>query len=852
MDQANPASDEANGQISTPPPFRVVGIGASAGGLESLEKFFRATPAETGMAFVVIQHLSPDFKSMMDELLARHTSMPIHIAEDGSEVEPNAVYLMPPNKEMTIVDGRACLTKRDPNQGLTLPIDIFFRSLATDCRERAVGIILSGTGSDGSRGIKEISKNGGLVLCEHPESAKFDGMPRSAHATGVVDFLLSPEEMPKTLLRDSGDEKSQRRAPDASVAETNPVNLTGLEAIFELLRQRYEIDFDHYKPATIERRIERRLMMGPFDMDQYVKRLHDDPHELDLLYHDLLIGVTSFFRDRDPFERLSQEILPAIIDRTPDTEEIRVWVAACATGEEAYSIAILLHEALEKRERPLHVKIMASDAHKRSLEHANRGIYDEQQVATVSAQRLRRFFTKCDSGYQVSQDLRQMIVFAHHNVIHDAPFTNIDLITCRNMLIYFQQPAQKKTLTLFHFGLKSGGTLMLGSSESPGELAAEFETIDDHCKLYRKRRDIKLPADMRLPLSTGSRESRRPRVLAPPFPNRGPEFSLLQTYDHLLERYMPPGFLVNEHRELLHCFGAAQDLLTPRRGRPTNDILEMVDPVAKTAIAGALQRVIRQQRPIDVSGISVPIKGVMQTVRLAVEPVANKRSHLTHYLITIEVLEFPEAAEQEDDDAVDNCTLDRLTSDRVQFVEEELRYTKENLQTTIEELETANEELQATNEEMVASNEELQSTNEELHSVNEELYTVNAEHQAKIKELAELNRDMEHLLEGGDVATLFLDKNLFIRKFTPQVANIFDLIDQDVGRKISTFNHRVRYQRLMQDLEQVLAKNEAIEVEVYDVDNNCYFLRMLPYCIGDNVEGVVLSLVDFFRTRPGA
>ncbi len=820
-------------------PSFVVGIGASAGGLESLVKFFGELHADTGMAFVVVQHLSPDFKSMMNELLARHTTMPIRIVKEGVLIRPNEVYLIPPNKEMTITHGRLHLTSRDPKQGLCLPIDTFLRSLALDCGPRAVGVILSGTGSDGSQGIREIVKAGGLVLSESASSAKFDGMPRSAEETGLVHFVAEPQEMPQLLS--NWNPESPRSDDNQGQNATPKVPLEGKEAIFDLLRQAYQTEFNYYKPTTIERRIERRLLMGPYDLDQYVEQLRDDPHELNLLYHDLLIGVTAFFRDSETFTRLECDIIPKLLERTPETQEIRVWVAGCATGEEAYSLAILLHEALERSQRPLNVKILATDVHKLSLEHANRGIYEEERTATVSAPRLRRYFTQKGSGYQVSQDLRQMIVFAQHNVIHDAPFTNLDLITCRNLLIYFQPPAQKKALTLFHFGLKTGGVLLLGSSESPGDLAGEFETLNDHSKLYRKRRDVKLPADIRLPLSTGNREFRRPQITAAQQLSRVPELSLLQTYDSLLERYMPPGFLVNEHRELLHCFGSADKLLKPPKGRPSNDLLDLVHAETKTVIAGALQRAIRQKQPIYVSGISLPFGEVgLQAVKLTVELIPNPRTRLTHYLITIEPLKKPSG----DRETVANVDIRHLTNDRVQDMEEELRYTKENLQTMIEEQETANEELQATNEELVASNEELQSTNEELHSVNEELYTVNAEHQSKIKELAELNRDMNHLLEGGDVATLFLDRNLCIRRFTPRVGDIFDLIEQDVGRKIATFTHRISYSGLLEDLENVLTEGAPLEREVRDTNNCCFYLRILPYHVADHVEGVVLSLVD--------
>ena len=465
-DEASPAAPSAVSVTAPSHPgtqdFHIVGIGASAGGLDSLERLFTHLPTDTGMAFVVLQHLSPDFKSLMDELLSRRTQMPIRQAGHDMALEPNTVYLLPPMKEMIIRHRRLLLNDRDPRHGLTLPIDLFFRSLAQDVGERAVAVILSGSGSDGSRGVQEISKAGGAVLCESPDSAQFNGMPLSAMRTGKVDQVLPPEEIAlavAALGRPAADVPPGRASDEER----------GVDAILRLLRDEYAIDFSHYKAGTVTRRIERRLALNrSLDIDMYVEQLRSDPRELSSLYEDLLIGVTRFFRDDPAFDTLEHRIIPELVERTDADEQIRVWVPGCATGQEAYSIAMLLHERLSARRRPVKVKILATDVHKTSLEVASTGLYSEEQVAGIGEERLRQFFTLKSNGYQISQTLRESIVFAPHNLIRDAPFTKMDLITCRNLLIYFQPHAQKTVLTLFHFSLKPGGFLFLGSSESPG------------------------------------------------------------------------------------------------------------------------------------------------------------------------------------------------------------------------------------------------------------------------------------------------------------------------------------------------------------------------------------------------
>jgi two-component system CheB/CheR fusion protein len=807
----------------------VVGVGASAGGLEALERFFRSMSPNSGFAFVVIQHLSPDFKSLMDELLARHTSMAIHRVADGMRVEADSIYLIPPRKEMIISGGKLLLTDKDPDQDLSLPIDHFFRSLAQDAGPRAVAVVLSGTGSDGSRGLRDVHDAGGLVIVQDDETAKFDGMPRSARDTGLVDLVLPPEEMPQALA----EHRNRRR--DGIDGAAAGAELEGKEAIFKLLRDDYGIDFSYYKPNTVGRRIERRLSLGGIgDLETYVERLREDSQELNSLYRDLLIGVTRFFRDREAFERLEHEILPELLARKSPSEELRIWIAGCATGEEAYSIAILIDERLRLAGRSTSVKIFATDVHRASLEIAGAGVYKEEALADVTPARLSRYFVRKPDGYHVTNELRQMVVFALHNIIKDAPFTKLDLITCRNLLIYLQPGVQKKVMSLFHFGLRTGGVLFLGPSESPGELSGEFEDIDQHWKFFRKRRDVRLPADMRLPLSA------MPVRVKSTMPSASSESLPVVVYDKLLEKYVPAGLLLDERRRLLHTFGSATRFLVARPGRTSNDVIDVLHDDLRLPIAGAVQRAIKEKSTVVYQGIRITFPAGEERLKLTVEPILNRQSNITNLFVALESAEFPAGQAP----APAEIAADEASRDLVQSLESELHYTRENLQAAIEELETSNEEMQATNEELVAGNEELQSTNEELHSVNEELYTVNAEYQKKIVELTELTDDMDNLLRSTDIGVVFLDRGLCIRKFTPQIARAFDLLPHDVGRRIDNFTHTIRYPELLDDLNQVLATGKPVEREVEDRRGGWMLARILPYRSHSELQGVVLSLID--------
>ncbi|EAQ80410.1 chemotaxis protein CheB [Blastopirellula marina] len=828
--------------------FSVVGLGASAGGLESLEIFFANMPYDSGMAFIVVQHLSPDFKSVMDELLARQTKIPIYRVTDGIEVKPNSIYLIPPKKEMIIANGKLLLSDKDPKSGLALPIDIFFRSLAQDCGPRSIGIVLSGTGSDGSRGIRDIHEAGGLVIAQESDSAKFDGMPKSAVETGEVDLILPPEKIPPALLSYVRHHSAEGYALEQ--AQTNPSILEGFDAIFQLLRTNYDINFSFYKRTTVTRRVQRRLLMSQItDLEEYVDRLREDPEELNRLYKDLLIGVTKFFRDGEAFERLQKEILPSLIEKVPDDGELRIWVAGCATGEEPYSIAILVQELLEQLKRPLQVKIFATDVHRTSLEFASVGIYSEASVSEVPISRMERFFTRVKGGYRVSQELRQMIVFAPHNIIKDAPFTKIDLITCRNLLIYLETLAQKKAISLFHFALNTGGVMMMGPSESPGELAEEFEALDERWKVYRKRRDKRLPPDMRLPLSAGyakpqgvSRFSVASAAVAPP---DGP---LLRAYDELLKEHAPPSLLVNDHRELIQSFGGGSDYLKMRDGRPSHDFLDLMIPDLRIPVTTAIQQAAKKRTPVSFRGIRIQVGDTQQVVHLAVKPIQDRQTGGEFFLITFQPLTSRSTAEVAAEADI-GLGIEEASRDQIVALEGELRYTKENLQATVEEMETSNEELQATNEELVASNEELQSTNEELHSVNEELYTVNAEYQKKIAELTEMTADLDSLLYSTDLGVIFLDRELCIRKYTPKIGDAFHLVASDIGRRIDSFSHNIEHAGLMDDLNAVLENGEPIEREVRAGQSQTLLLRVLPYRPKQTVQGVVLTLIDISRLK---
>lgn len=835
-----PAESPAAGNLDADGDFFIVGVGASAGGLEALEGFFDHMPHNSNMAFVVVQHLSPDFKSLMDELLARHSQMPIYRVTDGTVLKRNAIYLIPAKKNMILSRGRLLLTEQDPSGGLNLPIDIFFRSLAQDAGKRAIGVVLSGTGSDGSRGICDIHQAGGLVAVQDVESAGFDGMPRNAIATGLADIVANPMRIADLLVRYVGD---AAHFPRGNQELDEPI-IPGseLSVIFRLFRSRYGIDFSQYRPNTINRRIERRTqLLRCRDLASYLRIVESDSTELDALYRDLLVEVTHFFRDPRAFEKLRQDVIPGIIAKvTRPRDEIRVWVPGCATGEEAYSIAMLIDECASRASRTPIIKVFATDVHRNSLETASAGVYTADALKNVPEDLRSKYFQVHGSLCYVTRELRQMVIFAPHDITKDPPFTKIDLLSCRNVLIYLDAAPQRRVLSLFHFGLKVDGVLMLGPSESVGELAREFESIDHHWRIFRKLRDVRLPDAKSIPLSpalTTVVQRTPPFTANGDFGRGGVESSVIED---LLDRYVPPSLLVNEHFELVHSFGEARRLLVQPKGRPTVEILKLVEGDLRMALSTALHRAKRENERVVLQGVRLETNSGRQPVQIIAEPYMKRNQKL--YLVCIEEMKgaFPPP-----EPLAESFHAGSQSAQRILDLESELSFVKESLQSTVEELESSNEELQSTNEELVASNEELQSTNEELHSVNEELYTVNAEHQRKIEELTQLTADMDNLLRSTEIGTIFLDNQLCIRKFTPAIAAAFDVLEQDIGRPIHQFAYRFETPEWIEDAKLVLESGQPRQNELRSREGRRYLKRMLPYrSATGTIDGIVITFTD--------
>ena len=828
----------------------IVGIGASAGGLSALEQFFDNMPSETGMVFVVIQHLSPDFKSLMDDLLSRHTTMPIHRVTNGIELKANSIYLIPPKTHMTVKEEKLYLTERAITPHIELPIDIFLNSLAEDAGERAVGVVLSGTGSDGSRGIVSIHKNGGLVLVQSPESAQFDGMPRNAIATGVCDFILAPDRIPRILVEYAISPLAVRtRMHDELEVFEDEGEFAEL---FALLRRGYNLDFSKYKGSTVGRRIRRRMEFRQIpEVADYAAIISGDQGELEHLYKDLLIGVTEFFRDKQAFEFLEQEIIPRLFDNLHRDGDLRVWSAACATGEEAYSIAILLAEKAKEIGFTGKITVFATDVHKTSLDFASQGLYDRARLANVSPERMDTFFNK-EGGdlYRVTSELRKLVVFAPHNLLNDPPFTRLDLVCCRNLLIYFQTDVQEKVISLFHFALKIDCILFLGSSEGLGPFIGEFEVLASQHKIFRKIRDLKLAIN----LDSNRTERMHAAIPVTSFQPGGAravsiDRQILHDYDALLRRHIPPGVLINENRQIVHYFGNVAEYLKMPEGRTDNNILSLAEDTLHVALSTSLQRADSARQLVVTRNVRIRRGDGDFLIDLNVFPVPDEKSRTTHYHVYFERVrptEHPFAPDHTEESESTNFDVGNQVTQHVADLEMELQSTRENLQTTVEELQTSNEELQATNEELLASNEELQSTNEELHSVNEELYSVNSEFERKNIELKQLNNDHENLLASSDIGTVFLDRQLRIRKYNPAIAAFFKLLPQDIGRPIDHIAYHLSQQEeMLADIHRVLTSGEPVEQEEQNRGNSWLLRRIMPFRTETGqVEGVVITFTD--------
>jgi two-component system, chemotaxis family, CheB/CheR fusion protein len=824
-----------------------IGIGASAGGLEALETFFSNMPADSGAAFVVVQHLSPDYKSLMVELLSRHTRMPVRRAAEGMPVMPDTVYLIPPAKNLRISENRLWLSGQDHSQGLNLPIDLFFRSLARDRGNRSVAVILSGTGSDGMRGIRSVKESGGVVFVQNPDTAKFDGMPRSALSTGLADFVLAPEEMPAQLV-------AWLNHPYVASPETEKPRLEseeGLPRIFVLLRERTGVDFSQYKPATVLRRVERRMSVNQImTLPEYVVFVENSSREAETLGRELLIGVTSFFRDPESFEILREKVLPALFRKSAG-QEMRVWCAGCSTGEEAYSLAILFSEYMAETGRRERVRIFATDVDRDAIMRAGNGLYPESIAADLTPERLSRFFHRHGEQYRVNHQLREMVVFAQHNIIKAPPFPKIELISCRNLLIYLKPAMQQKVFSLFDFSLTRGGFLFLGSSESAGEMGRAFELIHAKWKIYRGRggrrkpvEDSELLSSLSVDTRPWERGTRHGQGIVPGLR----EERLFERFLEVLSGlYVPLALVVSENMEVARILGEADRFFRLPAGKMRNDITRMAARDLAAPITTGIQKVFKEKKPVVYKSMRLQ-RDKPVTINLRIHPLPHRAGQEDFVVVFLE--ELREGEDESGTAPALEWNPDDETRRQVHDLEQELQFTRENLQATIEELETSNEELQATNEELLAANEELQSTNEELQSVNEELFTVNAEYQTKILELTELNNDMDNLLRSTEIGTLFLDDQLEIRKFTPRVQDILQVRDQDIGRPLAHLNLDAAAPELLQQATAVRDRAIRIEREMQSPDGQWYLMRVLPYRVSETViSGVVVTFIDINRLK---
>jgi two-component system CheB/CheR fusion protein len=844
--------------------FPIIGIGASAGGLGAFEAFFSGMPKDRdpNMAFVLVQHLAPDHKSMLKELIQRYTQMQVLEVADGIIVQPNCTYVIPPGHDMAFKNGSLQLLEPAMPRGQRLPIDFFFRSLAEGLHEKAIGVILSGTGSDGALGIRAIKGEGGMVMVQTPDSTEYEGMPVSAISTGLVDYTLPPDQMAKQLVSYIDHAFGKLNKANTSIV---PVNESALKKIFMLIRSQTGNDFSHYKPSTINRRIERRMAVHQIDsISAYLKFMQQTPTEVEALFRDLLIGVTSFFRDTEAFKALEEVVIPRLFEGKPAGSQIRIWVAGCSTGEEAYSIAILVQEALDILKRSYHVQIFATDMDSRAITAARSGTYLASIASDVSPERLARFFTSENGGssYRVHKNLRDLLIFSEQNVIKDPPFSKLDLITCRNMMIYMDSELQKKIIPLFHYALNKEGILFLGTSETVGEYHALFPAIDRKSKIFHRKEAFH------------SQKRDGFSQIIPPFPTAkvtppkkvvkyvaSPQVMLRDlTEQTLLEQVSLVAVLVTAEGHILYVHGQTGKYFELPIGTFENlNILAMAREGLSRELTIALHKAKSKKMIVTCPGLAVKTQGYTTVVNLTIRPVETHQS--TDHESALYLIILEESSNVNTEEAKSNAlqTLAFMSSTepegdpRINALKQELLAKEEYLQTTNEELETSNEELKSSNEEMQSVNEELQSTNEELEtskeelqSVNEELATVNSELQNKVIDLSQANNDMNNLLAGTGIATIFVNHQLCILRFTPAATQIINLIQTDIGRPVGhVVTNLIDYHRLVQDLQSVLDTLMPIEVEVQTHENRWYSLRINPYRTLENViEGVVITFVE--------
>jgi two-component system CheB/CheR fusion protein len=825
--------------------FRIIAVGASAGGLEALKAFFRNIDQDDNNSYIVIQHLSPDYKSMMGELLAKSTSLIIEQIKDNSEILPGRIYLIPPVNNLVIQNGMLHLLDKPKDQKLNLPIDLFLQSLAEYKKEHAIAVILSGTGSDGSRGIRAIKDKEGMVMVQDPNEAKFDGMPKSAIHTGLVDYIVSVEEMGAEL-------KNFINAPVVLHFTEGDIEYDEdtLSKILHLVNEKTGLDFREYKHSTLARRVARRVSVCKCrSLKEYLFLLQNSEEEIPILYREFLIGVTKFFRDSRVWDILKDEVIPELIENKKNGEILKIWDVACSTGEEAYSLGMLINEELERQNKKLEVKIFATDISQKHLDIGSQGVYSESIVADVALHLLQKYFISKSKGYQVVEKIRRMVIFSKHNVLKNPPFSNMEMVLCRNLLIYFQPPIQKKALNVLHYGLKENGILVLGTSESVQTHREYFEDVNRKWKIYRNVNPRKLLNSENLHSSSNrlleNVPSRRKREVKASVGNSKQKFGA-ELSEAVLEQFGGACVFVDSEYNILLAIGNFRQYASlPVTGFSIN-LTDMLDPDLKHIVQATVRKAEKQNKNTYYKDASYHHNGEDKGLDLFVKPFKQQNlDNEVNFAITFVEKEII----VKDLEEVEKVTLTSRTREYIHELEEELKKVKEELQTSLEEIESSNEELQAANEELLASNEELQSTNEELQSVNEEINTVNAENVQKMDDLAGLNADMNNLLESIDIGTIFLDNSLRIRKFTPAIKKHFSLISSDIGRPIENFTTNFGSGKgkitLVERCREVMETGKKQEQPVISKEGNHYLQRISPFInSSQKIVGIVVTFVD--------
>jgi two-component system CheB/CheR fusion protein len=832
--------------------FSIVGIGASAGGLEALEVFFKQTPADSGLAYVVVQHLDPTHSDMLAELLQRHTAMPVVRIHDGMVVKPDQVHVIPPNRDLSILHGVLYLLEHSAAVGPRLPIDFFFRSLAEDWRERSVGVILSGMGTDGTAGLRSVKQRCGAVFAQDPKSAKFDSMVQSAIHAGLADVVAPVEELPGRILEYVRHATFSKAVP--ADQESGDGDAGGMEKVLILLRRQSGHDFSVYKRSTLWRRIERRMNLHHFSaVRDYVRHLRENPQELELLFKEMLIGVTEFFRDPVVWDRLENEVIPDLIRARPDGGVLRAWVAGCSTGEEAYSLAIAFRDAVVAVNPPnrMSLQVFATDLDKDAIDRARCGVYPADISKDVSEVRLSRYFSREDNGcFRVCKDIREMVVFAQQNMVSDAPFTKLDILCCRNLLIYLCADLQKKLLPLFHYCLNPGGVLVLGNAETIGQATDLFAALGGKERLYR-RLETSAPLErMHFPIAFSHVPGRAGSGATPGLAQGAPVPDLqLLANDFLLRNYAPVAVLVSEAGDILYLNGRTGPYLEPAAGKANWNIFAMAREELNHVLFEMFRRALRKKQVVAEKSVKVATQTVARFVDVTVHPITEPVP-----LQGMVMVVFTETSGERTRDTVQpagsqDSRLVGMARD-LRHSQEELQVLREEMQTTGEELKSSNEELQSANEELQSMNEELTTSKEEMQAMNEELQVVNQDLMIKLQDLSRTNNDMKNLLSSTDTATLFLDNELNVRWFAPQTADIIHLIPGDVGRPITDIVSRLDYPALAQDIREVLRTLEPLKKEIPSSGGRWFSIRIIPYRTKESmIDGLVITFLDVSDSR---